>query len=287
MKAQTTISRGTAAGNGKTKQKERVMNTSTNKIRMVIVLAAGIFGMSVLAVRATPNFSVNFNNGTPGSPPPTSLALAGGTSTNATAAYTSSPGSILIQNTYTDPTSGFVFGNGNVAVLQHTNSSSFYNVLEFNGASSDAERGNVLMSWDMMATSGSVGYGGFYARTTNFSIMGAAVFAWSGYAYLDQIDGNGNYVSLPLIGTFALGTNVHFDYKLDYTTGLQSLYKNGALMGSTGFNTNAAFGGIQIQMQPANTATLALDNFNIVPEPTTLGLLGMGGWMLLWRLRRR
>lgn len=261
------------------------MKACMNKTGMMMVLAAGILGSSVLAARATPYFNVNFNNGTPGSPPATSPALAGGVSTNATAIYTASPGSILVQNTYTDPVTGFQFGNGNVAVLQHTAASAFYNVMEFDGASSDADRGNFRLSWDMMVGSGSAGYGGFYARTTNFSIMSAAIFYWSGYAYLDQVDGNGNSTGLPYIGNFTLGTNVHFDFKMDYSTGLQSLYRDGILMGSTGFNTNAAFGGFQFQMQPANTATVAFDNIFIIPEPSMLGLLMLGLGVIFARRR--
>ncbi len=259
------------------KQQEKVMNTTRSTTRAAVVLAAGILGLSVLDVSATPpSFNVTFSDGTPGLQPPVSPPNVGGVSTNATFTYAASPNSLLVQNTYTDPITLNVFGDGNVAVLQHddTNSADIVQMIFEDNLDASAE--NIHLSWDMMVRSGSTGFGGYYLYDTNVVPIAGAVFGWAGYAYLDQVDTNGANIGLPFLGNFAQGTSEHFDLYLNYATGQQSLYRNGSLMGATDFDYKAPFGQSAFELFGSDGATVAIDNISIIPEPSTIGLLGLG-----------
>lgn len=248
-----------------------------------------------LALAATaepfPKFKVDFSNGTPGSAPPTSAAVAGGTSTNATAVVTATGTSILIQDTWTNFSSTTVFGNGNVAVITDTSASSTAN-LRFWGAQSDRTvNDRVSVSLDMMLDNvpGSTGNMLLILRHTNSTTqaaiigqlqlnLGTGVGSLSAYT---NVGASAGAMSIPALG---LGVAHRVEFVLHYDTGLYDLLYNGSLVATTNFATQQGFGGFDIFLGSSAIGTVAVDNFQIIPETGTISLilLGLGGMLSMF-----
>lgn len=118
--------------------------TTTLEVRPHLALAllasAAWAQLSDSPARAEPRFDVRFTSDTPGSPPATAAANAGGLSTKPTMVVTGSGNSVLVQNTYVDSLTGNVLGggvlgDGNVVVLKDMGAGS--NALLFQGALAD------------------------------------------------------------------------------------------------------------------------------------------------------
>jgi hypothetical protein len=261
-----------------------------------VVLAALLVGLLTTAVTEAavilPQFDVDFENGTAGSPPPTSPAVAGGVSTNATAYFAGGTTTVLIQNGYTDTGTGFTFGNGKALVLGDNDVANSW-VVRFNGDSADAaSAGGVRIGWDMLVDSAIPGKtlnAWLILRDSGDSPIAASAFTMDGAIYMFTYTSAGVPGPASLVGSLTLGTNVHFDVVLDFSTGKQSLFMDGTFLAAGNFGANTDFLRSDFSSTSPMIGVIALDNFLIVehvPEPSVAALLTLAG-AILWRRVRK
>src|SRR5262249_25237626 len=157
--------------------------------------------------------------------------------------------SALIQNTYTDSVSGFVFGNGKVAVLSdQTNANSLE--IQFLGSPADStSQGRVSVQFDLLVDKAAGSMGNFFILARDFNnlnMAGLAIDVGSGNTFLIKYSGPSVFAGSSAVGAISRGTNVHLELALDYSSGIESLYMDGNLMGTNSFASGTSFRGISM-----------------------------------------
>jgi len=170
--------------------------------------------------------------------------------------------------------SGGADGGGYISSTATMTSSGFGAALFRGNAASDASGDAFVGNWLT---------GGVNLFTT--FIKHDAGFSLDIFARLDA--GAGSAASTVF---FSVPTGQWFEISVPIVDSASSFQSYGAA-GPTGFNT--VFANIQnVQFfastnSPAGTYNFSLDNVSVVPEPRTVGLLGLGAALLGWRVCRR
>jgi len=170
--------------------------------------------------------------------------------------------------------SGGVDGGGYISSTATMTSSGFGAALFRGNAASDASGDAFVGNW---LTGGVTLFTAFIKHDAGFNL--------DIFARLDA--GAGSAASTVF---FSVPTGQWFEISVPIVDSASSFQSYGAA-GPTGFNT--VFANIQnVQFfastnSTAGTYNFSLDNVSVVPEPRTVGLLGLGVALLAWRVCRR
>ena len=229
-----------------------------------------------LPARGEPRFDVRFTSDTPGNPPATVAANAGGLSTKPTMVVTGSGNSVIVQDTYVDSMTGNVLGggglgDGNVVVFKDIGAGS--NALLFQGALADQVSSGVhTISLDWIEDKGIPASSSAFIGLTNQSRTQSL-----SALFLDLGDDSGNLRSGnsvnfgTTLGTAARGVAHHLDWVIDLNQADFSIatevYLDGAFLANQRrepigipHDGASALGNLAISTSGPAVGTLAFDN---------------------------
>jgi hypothetical protein len=254
-------------------------------VRHVLVCAVASLTLGAIA-HASPLLNVTFTGDSPGNTPSTAPPVAGGVSTHPTGAFVTGSGanSVLVQNTYTDTSTGNAFGNGNVAVFSDSDPGGIA-FMAFQCDPADVQStGMFTISWDWMEDKGIAATSSFFIAAQNQDRSKAI-----SSIFLDLGENGGNIRSAngvdfgAFLGTAARGVSHHMDwvFNLDesnFSIATQ-LYLDGNLIHTQareplGPDGASDFGAFKINSAPSAVGVVAFDNLqiqagNAVPEPAS------------------
>jgi Domain of unknown function (DUF4838) len=241
---------------------------------IVMLVVAGQMARAAL-------FEVDFENGTTGQNLPTASAQASPTVNAKATLSTSWNGADLgnyIANTYTDPDTDYVFGDGKVAVMVDDTTTGNNPDLYFVGASNDEiTSGKVRVSWDMMWVSDTRS-GNTFTSFQNSSGTNICSLMWTSTELrLFEYDGAGS--TSHTVYTIEDGEKLSFMLEFDLDTNTVAIYLNGSQLSDTTSDqkvfeipADSDFLKTKFSITTAATATLVLDNFETGPAPV-MGLM--------------